>query len=192
MSIPFWPVKSIITQSSPLFSYTPDKLLRFIWRRQIYLDLCLLADTAMSVNLAQSRQCWLQTLHSYCAGSYRIPALQLTFTTMGCSSHMGSSDIFPCAVPQCTSTGRILPGFGLRRWLCSPSIPSVQQDQCWPCQQVSPQAAIKRSTSVAARGVSGGCWGLLVCSDPCKPLCKAPAGQPEKHHQSTWLHEPDS
>lgn len=72
-------MKNIITQSPLFFSYTPDNLLRFIWCRHIYLDLCLLADTAMLVNLAQSRQYWLQTLQSYCAGS-RVPALHLVFS----------------------------------------------------------------------------------------------------------------
>lgn len=41
------------------------------------------------------------------------------------SSLVGSSDIFPWAVLNCTSTGRVFPGSGEKCWLCSPSIPKL-------------------------------------------------------------------
>lgn len=44
---------------------------------------------------------------------------------MGHSSHTGSSDIFPWAIPQCTSADRIFHGFGVKCWLCSASITTL-------------------------------------------------------------------
>lgn len=106
-SVPFWPVKNTVTQSPPVVSYTPNNLLRFILPRHSYLHLCLFADTATLVHLAQSRQCWLQMLQSSCAGSPGTSQGPCSASRFGLCSTMvtpwdaplagdtGSSDIFP-------------------------------------------------------------------------------------------------